>query len=242
MSVKTVTTAGKTYMYKCAEKGFPEDTSRPETAESDTYKVMVKNQSSNPWTFFLFQRPPEDATDAQSLVWMATPYNIDVGGQYTFSWTATYQFVWADTGPLEPEVIFTAVDFKEADPQNNNLTNFTVNNNTPSLSDSTTGGPTGSLVIEDGPNVPSNQFSVGLAMSNQAIYALNAGPNLTHIFTPSEQPSYNVCASNAVTEGEVLFGGFSATITAATELIFPANELVLTAILTDANTWEIQTS
>ena len=243
MSVKTVSTAGKIYMYKCTAKGF-QDPSSPGTAESDTYKVIVKNQSSKAWTFFLFQRPPEDATDAQSLVWMATPFNIDVGGQYTFSWTATYQFVWADTGLLEPEVILNAGGFKDADPKDNNLTNFTVKNNTPSLSDSTTGGPTGSLVIEDGPNVPSNKFSVGLAMFNKAIYALNAGPSLTHIFTPSEQPSYYVCASDAVTEGEVLFTpGFSlVTLSGVKELIFPTNVFALTATFTNANTWEIQPS
>ena len=238
MSVKTCTTAGKNFpTYKCAGMSFPTKTG---TAESDTYEVRVENQSSQPWRFFLYQRPPKNA---QTLVWMATPYNIGVGDQHTFSWTDTYQFAWADTGPLEYGGIFNAGGFKKADPQNNNLTHFTFQDTTPSLSESTTGGPPGSLVIKDGPYVPSNQFSVGIAMSNQAISALNAGPNLTHIFTPSEPPSYYVCASDAVTEGEVLYipiiGTKAITFTASEELIFPANVFALTATLTDENLWKI---
>ena len=147
---------------------------------SVTYKVIVKNKSGKPWTFFLYQSPPADAPDAKPLVWMASPYNVAAGDQYPFSWTATYQFAWADTGPLEPEAVFSAHDFKEADPKNKNVTNFTVQENTPSLSDSTGGGPHGSLVIKDGPKVPSDRYSVGIAMFSHAIYALNAGPNLTH--------------------------------------------------------------
>ena len=216
----------------------------------DTYSVVVENQSSKSWTVFLYQSPLENPTAAQSLAWKVSPYSIGVGDQHTFSWTATYQFAWADTGPLEPGGIFNAGGFKEADPKNNNLTNFTFQDNTPSLSHSTTGGPPGTLVIKDGPKVPNNWFSVGVAMSNQAIYALNAGPNLTHIFTPSEQPSYHLGASDSVTEGEVLFMPLSLlqgaqanlrSFTQTEELTFPTNAYSLRATLTDENIWKIET-
>ena len=211
----------------------------------NSYNVMVKNQSSQPWTFFLYQNPPENA---KALVWMASPYNIGIGDQYSFSWTDTYQFAWAYTGPLEPGAIFTAGGFKETDPHNKNMTKFTVQDNTPSLSNPTTGGPPGTLVIKDGPAVPSYRYSVGIAMSKHPIFALNAGPNLVHIFTPSNTPSYYVSASNKVTEGEVLYTLMTSpfeillTATEAKELIFPANVFSLTATLTDANIWDIQTS
>ena len=84
-------------------------------------------------------------------------------------------------------------------------------------------------------------------MSKHPIYALNAGPNLVHIFTPSRKPTYYVCGSNKVKEGEVLNMPMPCpfetlqTFTAAKELVFPANVFALTATLTDANIWDIQT-
>ena len=200
----------------------------------DKYSIKIVNNSNRAWHFFVFQQPPPDAYEAKSLAWLASPYQINNGGdQITFTWSIQYEIMWAQTGKLLPGVIFSASGSREAHLTSNNSSSFTFT--PPTLSKPIRGGAEGSLTIEDGPGVPPNDFSVGVGMGNKGVYAINAGPNLQHIFTP--QPSYWVCAINQVTESEVMN---IATITRKAEVEFKTNKFLMTATLQGDNTWKIE--
>ena len=71
-------------------------------------------------------------------------------------------------------------------------------------------------------------------MSGKGTYVVNAGPNLTHQFTP--EPKYYVVAADKVEEGEVMD---ITTVTESGSLAFPPNVYNLTATLKSDNTWDI---
>ena len=195
------------------------------------YSVQMKNQSNQSWSFVVYQQPP---ANAESLAWFASPFNIGVGSEITFSWNLSYQFVWAATGVLQPGINFSALGMKDCDPTGANTTNFTITNNTPGLSDSVFGSASGTLKIVDGRDVPPNKYSVAVAMSQNGVFAVNAGPNLTHVFTPT--PTYWVTAMQNVKEGDVMDIN---TVTQNTQLKFPPNVYSLTATLQADNTWAV---
>ena len=204
----------------------------------DTYSIKMVNNGNQPWAFFVYQEPPQGAFGAQSLAWLTSPYKINNGGdQITFSWDIEYQMVWAQTGQLIPGVIFSASGVRDAELTGNNLATFAIINQTPTLSQPIRGGQAGSLTINDGPTVPANAFSVGVAMGNKGVYAVNAGPNLQHVFTPN--PIYWVCAINNVIEGEVMS---VTSLTQTAKVVFPTNVFSMTATLQGDNTWDIKSS
>lgn len=167
--------------------------------------------------FYVYQQPPSFLHNL-TLAWLVSPYALEVGGIFTFTWDTQYSFVFG-TGVVKPGVTFRATGLKPCDPTNSNTVNFTFSNNTPSFNQPAVGGPSGSLTIHDEFNVPPNKFAVGVGMSGKGIYVVNAEPNLTHLFTPT--PKYFVAAADSsVTEGEVMD---ITTITKFEELKFPRN-------------------
>lgn len=167
-----------------------------------SYSLTLKNESAQHYTFYVFQKDPDQASaDIFSLAWFASPFAIVPGNQIKFNWTIDYNFVWGATGTLMPGVTFHASGLVDADPAGSNKTNFTIDPG-PHLTDPTKGEPSGSLVIKDGPEVPNNAFSVGIGMSGAGTFAVQAGPNLTHAFTPT--PTYYIGAGQNVHVGDVL--------------------------------------
>ena len=201
---------------------------------STNYSVKVVNNGAAAWQFYVYQKPPAVANNL-SLAWFASPYHIGVGDSITFSWNIQYSFVWSATGIVKPGIQFTASGSKECDPEGENVTSFTFNNSTPDLSNPTTGGTDGSLTIKDGDSVPSNTFAVGVGMSGKGTYVVNAGPNLTHEFTP--EPKYYIVAADEVVEGQVMD---ITTVTKSGSLVFPPNVYDLTATLKADNQWDIK--
>ena len=101
--------------------------------------------------------------------------------------------MWAETWELVPGAIFSASGYRDADPTGNNMASFTIENGTPTISQPIGGGEEG---INVGPTVPSLKYSVGVGVGGKAAYAINAGPNLQHIFTPDRE--YWLCATENV--------------------------------------------
>ena len=200
---------------------------------STNYSVKVVNNGAAPWKFYVYQQPPTIANNL-SLAWFAAPYHIASGDSITFSWNIQYSFVWSATGIIKAGVKFKATGLKDCDPTGKNLTKFSFNNDTPQLSDPTSEGTAGSLTIKDDKSVPSNKFAVGVGMSGKGTYVVNAGPNLTHQFTP--EPKYYVVAADEVVEGEVMD---ITTVTGPGSLVFPPNVYDLNATLKSDNTWDI---
>ncbi len=197
------------------------------------YALTLTNQSNQNWIFYVYQKMPAQVADVFSLAWFCSPYEIKVGDRITFQWEIEYNFTWSDTGVLMPGVTYSASGEKDCSPAGKNTTEFALDPG-PGLSDPVKSPPAGSLVINDGSSVPANQFSVGIGMSGTGSYAVQAGPNLTHTFTPT--PSYYVAAGKNLTVGTVLSID---TITKTAEAKFKNAVYHLDCTLNDANEWEI---
>lgn len=200
------------------------------------YALTLKNESSEAWTFYVYQKPPALTNDVFSLAWFASPFVIMPGNQIVFTWDLSYNFIWGDTGTIIPGVTFSAGGTVDADPAGNNTTTFSTQPG-PNLSPAVQAPPSGSLVINDSNDVPNNEFSVGIGMSGTGTFAVQAGANLTHIFTPT--PSYWVAAGQNVQVGTVLN---IQTITTTGEAVFPVNTFNATGTLDQSNTWTFEFS
>lgn len=198
------------------------------------YKMTLINDSNQDWVFYVYQKMPDQVADVFSLAWFCSPYQIKKGGdKIQFQWEIDYNFTWSDTGTLQPGVDYYASGNKDCSPAGDNTTGFALNPG-PGLSEPIKGPPAGSLVINDAGNVPANKFSVGIGMSNAGSYAVQAGPNLKHTFTPT--PSYWIAAGNNVNVGKVLKID---TITQTAEARFGTAVYDLNCTLNGANLWEI---
>lgn len=69
-------------------------------AQGTQYSLLLKNQSAQPWTFYVYQKMPQPVANVFSLAWFCSPYQIRVGNQIKFTWELAYNFVWSDTGQL----------------------------------------------------------------------------------------------------------------------------------------------
>jgi rhizosphere induced protein len=195
------------------------------------YSLTLNNQSAEAWTFYVYQKPPTLTSNIFSLAWFASPFLITPGSQIIFTWDIFYNFIWGNTGTIMPGVTFTAGGTIDADPAGANTTTFSIQPG-PNLSPASQVPPSGSLIINDSNDVPNNEFSVGIGMSGTGTYAVQAGANLTHIFTPT--PSYWVAAGQDVRVGTVLD---IQTITTTAEVSFPVNQFNATGTLDQSNTW-----
>ncbi|MEL7058777.1 MAG: protein rhiA [Acidobacteriota bacterium] len=203
-------------------------------ADGQRYSINMINNSGATWTFYVYQKLPAQVADVFSLAWFASPFQIRDGNSIKFSWEIDYSFVWSATGVVRPGVDFDAQGVVPCSPSGNNTTEFSTTGG-PGLSPPVQGPPAGSLVINDASNVPANTFSVGIGMSGTGTFAVQAGPNLKHTFTPT--PTYWIAAGYNVTVGKVLSID---TITQTAEAQFPAAVYALEATLQDDNTWDIQ--
>lgn len=200
------------------------------------YSLTLKNESASPYTFYVFQKTPNQSKNVFSLAWFASPFTMVPGNQIRFEWSIVYNFVWGATGDLVPGVTFDAGGAIGADPDGTNTTTFDVDPG-PSLSKAVKGDPAGSLVISDSDTVPNGKFSVGIGMSGAGTFVVQAGPNLTHTFTPT--PTYWIGAGSNISVGKVLE---ITTNNPISQVTFPANEYKLTYALNTSNTWEERAS
>ncbi|MGG7539858.1 protein rhiA [Rhizobium sp. ZK1] len=202
-------------------------------AQGTQYSLLLKNQSAQPWTFYVYQKMPQPSADVFSLAWFCSPYQIRVGNQIKFTWEIAYNFVWSDTGELIAGVDFLASGVQDCSPDGQNTTTFSLKGG-PGLSNSVKGPPSGSLLINDDSTVPNSRFSVGIGMSGTGTYVVQAGTNLQHTFTPT--PSYWIAAGTNVKVGTVLSID---TITQTKEAKFPSAVFNLVGVLDETNTWDI---
>lgn len=200
---------------------------------STAYNLTLENNSAMPWTFYVYQQAPNQASsNVFSLAWFASPFTMAPGTQITFDWTVDYGFVWGACGSVLPGVTFNASDCVSADLTSNNTIGFSNSNNTPTFSNQVTGNPSGSLVINDASNVPNNVFTVGVSMSGAGTFVTPAGPNLTHTFTPT--PTYWIAAGTNVQVGTILD---ITTVNQNAQVVFPVNTYSLVYSLGQDNVW-----
>ncbi|MDN5797355.1 MAG: hypothetical protein L0H79_16585 [Intrasporangium sp.] len=203
-----------------------------EAAAGTPYSLTLKNESASDYTLYVFQKTPDQETaNIFSLAWFASPFVIVAGNQIQFDWSIDYSFVWGATGHLVPGVTFQASGVTDADPAGANTTGFSVAPG-PHLTAATQGDPAGSLVISDSSDVPNDRFSVGIGMSGAGTFAVQAGPNLTHTFTPT--PTYWIGAGSNISIGKVLE---ITTNNPVAQVTFPPNVYDLTYVLDQSNEW-----
>lgn len=200
-------------------------------ASGTPYNLMLKNESAQAWTFYVYQKAPQPSNNIFSLAWFASPFVIMPGNKISFEWEIVYNFVWGANGIVIPGVTFSASGDIDCDPAGDNTSTFSAQPG-PNLSAAVTAPPSGSLVIKDAADVPNNAFTVGIGMSGTGTYVVQAGPSLTHQFTPT--PSYWVAAGVDVKVGTVLN---IQTVTTTAEVKFPANVFSKTLTLNDSNKW-----
>ena len=92
--------------------------------DGQQFSLTVVNESSQPWTFYVYQRHPSlEASGAAALAWLASRYPVRPGdtqtgarSQWMATWTIDYGLVWSETGTLRPGVSFVASGYQPADP------------------------------------------------------------------------------------------------------------------------------
>ena len=199
------------------------------------YSVKVLNNSNDAWKFFIFQQQPDISEDYLTLAWFASPFRIEVGDRYTFHWTIDYQFVWSASGVIKPGVQFDAGGLKACDPKVNNSSHFDFKDETPLLDVAETGYVPGHLFLKCGPGVPARKFSVGVGMSGNGTFAVNAEPNSLVKFTAT--PTYFLAAVQDVKEGEVMD---ITTVTKSVQITYLPNYYDLQCTLQKDNTWAVE--
>lgn len=201
-------------------------------ASGSAYTLECINQSPVPWYFFMYQQMPEQS-NVFSLAWLASPFKIAPGARISFRWSLDYNFLWAATGALQPGVIASASQTKPCDPGGANLTTFSVDDNTPNISDAIQGGQAGSLAIQTAANVPYMTYATGIGMSGSGTFLMQAMPNMMQVYTP--RPAFRIAAASQIQTGQVL----SQAIPGNAEVDFPPNIYKMYATLNDQQKWTI---
>ncbi|NOK31951.1 protein rhiA [Corallococcus exercitus] len=204
------------------------------------YSIKFINNSNNDWTFCCFQKDPT-ITDPtiMSLAWYTK--KVVSGESVTFTWYITYNFLWASTGILQPGITFDASQVVGADLTNDNLITLTspASEEYKFISESNA-GTSGSLSIYCDNTIPDPKVvtngapSVGIGMSGQGTFALQAQPNTTTTFTPN--PTYYITFANELSLGQVMS---AEQTTSAQQVSFPGAVNLCTATLDHTNAWSL---
>jgi hypothetical protein len=48
-------------------------------ATGNEYSLTLKNDSAQPWTFYVYQQMPKQSANVFSLAWFCSPFQINVG-------------------------------------------------------------------------------------------------------------------------------------------------------------------
>lgn len=154
---------------------------------SSSYSITFINNSGQFGTACLFQQSPDQAGPyVVPLAWFTR--SLPPSATTVFSWTIDYSFFWSKTGSLEPGKQVNPGQMVSADLQgSNSITLKSMGSNNFQFTDQQSGQP-GSLVINCDSSVPPGTVSVGIGMSDEGTFCVQAQPNMMNSFTP--QPSY----------------------------------------------------
>jgi len=166
-----------------------------------------------------------------SLAWFARGAHPET--QITFKWTMDYSFVWAETGPLSPGVLFEPGQVKAADLSTSNQISFGSQNNAFRFFGQMDGRLHGQLFIDQDNTVPVSVAAIGFGLSGSAAFAQQALPNRRTMFNP--RPKFWI-AFGEFEPGEVLD---ISQITGAQEIDFPAGIFKMKAVLNLDHSWTI---
>jgi rhizosphere induced protein len=207
--------------------------SNPQAFAGVNYTLTFNNNSMQTGgSFLVFQQMPDQSPDMFSLAWFAKKVNKDTSA--TFLWQIDYDFVWSETGVLQPGVLFNASQTAPADLTSTNRITLDYNGAF-FFANQTTGPLPGSLSILETGNIPSTKpAAVGIGMSGNGTFVVQTGPNMNATFTP--HPEYWI-AYGTYQQGQVLA---IQDVTNVAQVQFPEGVYSMVATLDTENQWTVQ--
>ena len=194
-------------------------------------QLTLINNSTNAGNLIVYQSMSENFMN--SLAWFSKYAYPNTKVQVSWDDTA-YDFVWAGAGQVTPGIVFSAAQVVPANLTSTNQIKFSYDgpNKTFFFHDQQAGQQQGTLMISQDTTIPMNAVSVGIGMSGQPTFAVQAQPNMNVVFTPRTQ--YWV-AFGTFQQGEVL----DVETLNAVQVEFPPNVTSMTATLNADNTWTV---
>lgn len=200
------------------------------------YSLRLTNNSPLGGNMCLYQRHPDQESQADlfSLAWQCQ--NCPPGSTVTFSWSLDLGFAWAETGPLGPGAFFVPAQSIRADP--NTAGKRSVIFRSADQGYELEAGPAepeaGYLNFQTDNSLPLNRMAVALTVSGRPAFVRPAGPNLGFTFMP--EPHYWV-AFGPFEAGQVLD---SSELVMATEVTFPAGKRSAQAAFQRDCSWAVR--
>ena len=140
----------------------------------------------------IFQEAPNtNASNVLTLAWLSK--RVHPGTSVTFNWDVDYCFVWGETKKLGNGSSFHASQCIEANLKTRNDIDFVKIDGAYKFEGGVTqrpGASEGSLYIDQGGSVLSGESLVGVGMSGNGTFVVDAQPNIDLIFKPN--PTYYV--------------------------------------------------
>jgi hypothetical protein len=197
-----------------------------------TYTIYLTNNSSSQQSFSVFQQKPNSPNhDVFPLAWRtesAAPH-----AKVPISWNDDLYFFWAKPGELKPGVIFNAGEALKTSMTENNAVTLTKENNNYKFTDQKNWHQQGLLSVTCDATTAIRQASVGVGMSGAGVFAVQAQPNMTFLFSP--HPEFWVTFGN-FQQGQVLD---PSEMHDAVQVVFPHGIFSMNATLNPDNTWTI---
>jgi hypothetical protein len=191
--------------------------------------VNFYNNGQSPGNVILYQGP--SGGNVLPLVWF-TKY-VYPQTRVAFTWSTEPCFVWSDTGQLVPGIIASASQTIPADLDTKNAITLTYNQAF-NFIDQQPGSRAGTLTVKEDATIPPGMASVGIGMSGQATFLIQAQPNMIGAFTPGSQYwiAFGTYQANQVLEVE--------QIGTPAQIAFPVNIPAMDATLNADGSWTIQ--
>jgi rhizosphere induced protein len=165
------------------------------------YTLTIKNRAAYPAYFMIFQNDPTSwSPNAMALAWFSKFSNPSPTTQIKFTWSVDWGFSWADTGILQPGIMYEASETLAATSTVNKVT--LDYNGAYRFIDPTKGPDSSRLYLQQNGSIPINSSaSVGVTMSGNTVYATQARPNVNLTFSP--HPTYYLAYGQYV-QGDVI--------------------------------------
>lgn len=167
------------------------------------YSLICINNSNLHGSFALYQVPPQAPGPGgpASLAWLARP--AAPGTQVRFSWSTEVGFIWGERGTFGGRTTFTAYQYVAADPERENLIDFSADSfGAPSFQNLRTGGPQGTLTIRQLNATFDFPIHLGIAVGRSPIYTVDFNANILNAFIPHRHRCWVVFGS--YTTGETI--------------------------------------
>ncbi len=201
---------------------------------ADEYSLIVENQSTNSASISVYQTYPSAGIfEGQPLAWLSK-YSHP-GTNVAFKWKDEYNFVWGESYVLGDVALQVSQVIPAATEVGQTIRlSYDKRHDAYYFQPSRATLQAGSLIIEQGGDIPLKQAFVGIGMAGKATFTVPAQPNITLNFKP--QPKYWLTFGR-YTEGKAID---MSLVTNQVEVKFPENVQVMKATLNKDNSWTVK--